>query len=156
MYKISLTYEGRKIHIEMEHRVSILSDDSGIGKTFVAKAVKNSLNVKQYSDIQATINDKECSVDVIFDECEKEKAISTITNAQDIVIIDEADKLFALYPIVLDVLQKNDKAVFLLILRGEPDDYITSPLQYLTFTTNGKEITIKPYKSNVNNFYKVG
>ena len=47
MYRIDLTYEGRRIHIEMEKRISILSDDSGIGKTFVAKAIRGIIKCKK-------------------------------------------------------------------------------------------------------------
>lgn len=156
MYGIDLTYEGRRIHIEMEKRISILSDDSGIGKTFVAKAIKASLNVKDYSDIRATFNGNESDVEVIFDECSKCHAIDVIKHVKGIVIIDEADKLISLYPEIMEEIVHNTESAFLLILRGEPNNYITSPLQYLIFTTTGMEITIKPYKSSVNKFFKVG
>ena len=154
MYRIDLTYEGRRIHIEMEKRISILSDDSGIGKTFVAKAIRASLNVRKYSDIRATFHGKESEVEVIFDGCPMNYAMNIVRDARGIVIIDEADKLIGLYPEILDEIVYNTESAFLLILRGEPDNYITSPLQYLEFTATKAEITIKPYKSRVNKFFR--
>lgn len=156
MYRIELKYEGNLIKIKMNQRISVLSDDSGVGKTYVAKAVDSALKVKKYNSIEATCNGENCNIHVVFEDTSDKEIDMIISKSNSIIIIDEADKIFGGNNHLVKKMLKNESSAFLLILRGDPKDLILTPKQYLTFRYKQKCIEIYPFESKVNNFFVEG
>jgi len=49
--RVNSTYDGNKINISTQHRVSILRANSGIGKTYIAEALQDVLRLGQYNGV---------------------------------------------------------------------------------------------------------
>lgn len=154
MYKIQLKYEGTEIKIEMNHRISVLSDNSGIGKTYVAQAIHSALKVKKYATITSVNNNTPCSIHVILGDETPDYIMNTTSKKDSIIIIDNADKVIAMNENIVNMIIQNKDSAYLLILRGDPEGLIIGPNQYLQFREKNKMIRIEPFKSNVNNFFK--
>lgn len=151
MYKIQCSYSNTNIDIELCERISVLSEDSGIGKTFVVNGINEALRVKEYGSIKATKNGEDIAITIINGEDDN---INTIKNAKDLVIIDEADELLAENNGLIDEIQNNKNADFLLIMRGMFNGMYFSQRQYLSFEFTGKSINIKPVKRGLHEFFK--
>lgn len=81
MIKVNISYRNKKIVLETKCRVSILSDNSGIGKTYLLKVIKQALEASEYSPLKAEKDGKECKecLDKIYNEsCKKSEVYNNI------------------------------------------------------------------------------
>ncbi len=156
MYKIHLRYEGIEISIEMTHRISALSDDSGVGKTYVAKAISSALKVKKYNSIVSKMGSDDCDIHVIFEDTKQDEVKKIVKEKNSIIIIDETDKIIGTNPNIVKKILKNEESAYLLILRGDPEGLILGTNQYLRLKSDEKCIKIFPFKSKMNDFFKEG
>ena len=157
MYKIQCSYSNTNIDIELHERISVLSADSGIGKTFVVKGIKEALKVRQYGAITATKNDKNIAVTIIeastMDSLDSQASMAeAIKTKTGIVIIDDADKILAGNNNLTEAILCNKEAAFLLIMRGMFGNLYASQKQYLQFNLVGNSIIIKPVKRGIGGF----
>lgn len=154
MYKIQCSYSNTNIDIELHERISVLSDDSGIGKTFVVEGIREALKVKQYGAITATKNNENIAVNIIEASAMDSQAslAEAIKTKTGIIIIDDADKILAGNNNLTEAILCNKEAAFLLIMRGMFGNLYFSHKQYLQFNSVGNSIIIKPVKRGIGGF----
>lgn len=152
MYKIKLKYLGISIDIELCKHISVLSDDSGIGKTFIVNAIDNALKVKEFNSIDASKDGEDVSITVLKENASIEEVRKKVEDSVGLVIIDEADKIFAAHNEICDIIANKENTDFFLVMRGCYENLYISQNQYLNMQVDADTIIVKPFVSNVNRF----
>lgn len=153
MIKVNISYRNKKIVLETKCRVSILSDNSGIGKTYLLKVIKQALEASEYSPLKAEKDGKECKNVYLILEDTPIDIIREYILKNGFIIIDECDILFTDYPELIDSINKNKKADYMLIMRGLPKDLEVNTNSQLVFKNMYGNIMIEPFESRLKSFF---
>ena len=151
--KVSISYRNKKISLDTKCRVSILSDNSGIGKTYLLKVIKQAIEASEYSPLKAEKNGSECKDIYLILENTPINIIRETIVKNGFIIIDECDILFTDYPELIDIVNKNREADYMLIMRGIPSGLEVNTDSQLVFKNMYGNIIIEPFESRLKSFF---
>lgn len=143
--KIELDFGKGHISINTNYRISVLSENSGVGKTYVVYAIEQAKKIASYLPMTVQKDGKAVDVYTVSDSTDRNKAEEILKYKDSIIIVDEADRVFGMYPEFVDLVNQNEKASFILFLRSAPRGLYISQNWYLKFSRKGYDIEIKPF-----------
>ena len=133
--RIDITKKGVHFNVELPGRITVVSGESGTGKTFLRKAIKD----------DAILNEELSGVEdtVIEFSVTGNSDLNQIKNVEHkLIIIDNADILLEKYRDLVPCINSNFHNQYLILSRGETG-IRTHPNYRGVLTANGKEIKAK-------------
>lgn len=148
--RIHFTHSKNEVDIYSNKRVAMLMEESGVGKTYVAKRLLEAADAAKYGDFQATLNGESCPVEVVTDSDSEEEVYRKVQCEGHIVMVDEADAIFDQYDEIPGIIYDNEKSAFIVVARQTWTGLPIALNQYLELKyakeKNRAKIEIVPYK----------
>ena len=137
---IKCNYNGYNVDIKIKHKKTILTGDSGTGKTALLEAVNNKLDDCILVDKDRLKSDK--NLRSLLDELKSGKYNDKI------VLIDDGDTLLNIDG-VRNVINNDNKSIYVITARN-PRLYNVDYKNYASITASGTELSIKYLEDALN------
>lgn len=137
---IRCEYNGYSIDIKLKHKKTILTGDSGTGKTALLEAINNKLDDCILVDKDRLKSDK--NLRSLLDELKSGKYNDKI------VLIDDGDTLLNIDD-VRNTINNDSKSIYVITARN-PRLYNVNYKNYASITASGTELSIKYLEDALN------
>lgn len=146
---IDFKISGTSFYFDVKCRFTKLCDDSGVGKSFLYKALEKTLesynNISKYPVIDKITNEKIQVVLIDGLTTTKEEALNKIKTENALIMIDEADIIFNEHKELANIVIENNTSNFILIARSELKGLDFSYNEHALINSDKNKINVEYY-----------